>query len=197
MTFTIFDVGLLVTFLLTVLTMIFGVRNKLLAFVFGSDETNERKDEALTDVSKTMLRVAQLAYPDWLVGFVGFILDLIDLCCSFYCPLLLERIVNEFTTSLSTAKSPEDTAAVFSAKTNSAIAVYICISLLQNVLGYASKKSGQMFGVSIWMRAQVQIHSTLNYEANAMLRNRSRPTIHAGRLLSESIGKRGGILRSA
>ena len=158
------DGGLLVAFLVVMLTMLAGFQGKTFATLFNSGVKED--EEKLTDVSKTFLRVAVLAYPDWPIFAIGFILDLVEMSCLLYSPLLLESIINEFTTTIGSKKSSVDVIEIFSAKTNSALALYFFVGAFSTLINYINRKLGQLSGNNTWKRAQVISLHQHNVEIN-------------------------------
>ena len=152
--FSIYDVGLLVLFIITMLSMFFG---------FGGKKDNE--DENVTDVSKTFLRIVKLSTPDWPLFVVIILLDIIELTCELLAPLLLERIINEFTSTIGNHKAPAELSQIFSSKLNSALALLVSVGIVNSLTNYANRKVGQLAVNNTWKRAQVPSHlDTFSHE---------------------------------
>ncbi len=151
--FSVYDVGLLLLFIITVLSMFFGYGGKLFTSLVGS--YTEHEDEKLTDVRKTFLRIIKLSTPDWPLFVVIILLDVVELTCDMATPLLLERVINEFTSTIGNHKTPAELSHIFSAKLNTALALLVSVSIFNSFTNYVNRKIGQRAGNSTWQRAQV------------------------------------------
>ncbi len=162
--------------------MFFGYGGKIFTLLVGS--YTEHEDEKLTDVSKTLLRVVKLSTPDWPLFVAIILLDVVELTCDMLAPLLLERVINEFTATIGTHKTPADLSQVFSAKLNTALALLVSVGILNSFTNYANRKLGQRAGNNTWKRAQVLAH--FPHTANV---SPGRDKLKAGQLLRQRIAE--------